>query len=178
MKLLSYEHFQTLNESVQKFEQDLNEVLNEDLAAALKNPINYTKIKNNAKKYQKALVQQSLNDVDLEKKKQASRSQGEATGTLTAANRVKNDALRDIAAGISNRMDDLASDAILQKVVQFAKTKAKLAAAEIALKSADETESKALKVRIKNLNQTAADASNAIRDYESEESDEAPDSSR
>lgn len=169
MKLLSYEHFKILNESSQQFEKELDQILNEDIASIITSPVKFVKIKNNAKKYQKALVQQQLNDIDLAKKKAASKEAGKPTDVLTAANKAKNTSLRDLATGISDRMDDLATTDILKSVASLAKTKAKVAAAETALKAADETESKELKIKIKKLNAKAAEATKAIKDYESSE---------
>lgn len=169
MKLLSFEHFQMLNESVQKFEKELDQILNEDIASVITSPVKFVKIKNNAKKYQKALVQQQLNDIDLAKKKAASKEAGKPTDVLTAANKAKNASLRDLATGISDRMDDLATTDILKSISSLAKTKAKVAAAETALKAADETESKELKIKIKKLNAKAAETTKAIKDYESSE---------
>ena len=45
-----------------------SEFVNEALIDAVKNPIKWKKIKNNAKKYQKAKVAQALNDVDNAKR--------------------------------------------------------------------------------------------------------------
>jgi hypothetical protein len=158
-----------LNESVQKFEKELDQILNEDIASVITSPVKFVKIKNNAKKYQKALVQQSLNDIDLAKKKAASKEAGKPTDVLTAANKAKNASLRDLATGISDRMDDLATTDILKNVSSLAKTKAKVAAAETALKASDAEESKELKIKIKKLNAKAAEATKAIKDYESSE---------
>jgi hypothetical protein len=169
MKLLSYEHFKMLNESSQQFEKELDQILNEDIASIITSPVKFVKIKNNAKKYQKALVQQQLNDIDLAKKKAASKEAGKPTDVLNAANKAKNASLRDLATGISDRMDDLATTDILKNISSLAKTKAKVAAAETALKAADETESKELKIKIKKLNAKAAEATKAIKDYESSE---------
>ena len=47
-----------------------NEFVNEALIDAIKNPIKWKKIKNNAKKYQKARTAQALNDVDYAKRKE------------------------------------------------------------------------------------------------------------
>ena len=47
-----------------------SEFVNEALIDAVKNPIKWKKIKNNAKKYQKAKVAQALNDVDFAKRKE------------------------------------------------------------------------------------------------------------
>lgn len=153
-----------------------DEFVNENLGAALGSPIKYTKIKMNAKKYQKAKVQQALNNLDFEKKKQASKGEldKKAMDTLKAANAAKNQALKDTAASVSQRMKDLATTDGLKKVVTLATTKSNLAAAETALKAADAEETKQLKIKIKNLQKKAADAQSDLKDYESTEKDDKP----
>jgi len=144
-----------------------------DIKGIASNPIKWKKIKNNAKKYQQTKVQVALNNVDYEKKKQASKGEMDkkTTDTLKAANNAKNQALKDKASAISQRMKDLASTEPLKKVVTIATTKANLAAAETALKAADGEESKQLKIRIKKLTTTAADAKKDLQDYESDSGD-------
>ena len=144
-----------------------------DIKGIASNPIKWKKIKNNAKKYQQTKVQVALNNVDYEKKKQASKGEMDkkTTDTLKAANAAKNQALKDKASAISQRMKDLASTDPLKKVVTIATTKANLAAAETALKAADGEESKQLKIRIKKLTATAADAKKDLQDYESDSGD-------
>ena len=144
-----------------------------DIKGIASNPIKWKKIKNNAKKYQQTKVQVALNNVDYEKKKQASKGEMDkkTTDTLKAANNAKNQALKDKASAISQRMKDLASTDALKKVVTIATTKANLAAAETALKAADGEESKQLKIRIKKLATTAADAKKDLQDYESDSGD-------
>ena len=144
-----------------------------DIKGIASNPIKWKKIKNNAKKYQQTKVQVALNNVDYEKKKQASKGEMDkkTTDTLKAANAAKNQALKDKAGAISQRMKDLASTDALKKVVTIATTKANLAAAETALKAADGEESKQLKIRIKKLTATAADAKKDLQDYESDSGD-------
>ena len=144
-----------------------------DIKGIASNPIKWKKIKNNAKKYQQTKVQVALNNVDYEKKKQASKGEMDkkTTDTLKAANAAKNQALKDKASAISQRMKDLASTDPLKKVVTIATTKANLAAAETALKAADGEESKQLKIRIKKLAATAADAKKDLQDYESDSGD-------
>ena len=144
-----------------------------DIKGIASNPIKWKKIKNNAKKYQQTKVQVALNNVDYEKKKQASKGEMDkkTTDTLKAANNAKNQALKDKASAISQRMKDLASTDALKKVVTVATTKSNLAAAEIALKAADGEESKQLKIRIKKLAGKASDAQQALKDYESEGGD-------
>ena len=56
-----------LSESTKAFEADLDNTLNENIGAALGSPVKFTKIKNNAKKYQQALVQVAINNLDFEK---------------------------------------------------------------------------------------------------------------
>jgi len=141
-----------------------------DIKGIASNPIKWKKIKNNAKKYQQTKVQVALNNVDYEKKKQASKGEldKKTSDTLKAANAAKNQALKDKAGAISQRMKDLATTEPLKKVVTIATTKANLAAAETALKAADGEESKQLKIKIKKLAGKAADAQKDLKDYESE----------
>jgi len=144
-----------------------------DIKGIASNPIKWKKIKNNAKKYQQTKVQVALNNVDYEKKKQASKGEldKKTNDTLKAANAAKNQALKDKASAIGQRMKDLATTDPLKKVVTIATTKANLAAAETALKAADGEESKQLKIRIKKLAATAADAKKDLQDYESDSGD-------
>jgi hypothetical protein len=146
-----------------------DEFVNENIGAALGSPVKYIKIRNNAKKYQQAKVQQALNNVDFEKKKQASKGDldKKAMDTLKAANAAKNQALKDKAASISQRMKDLATTDGLKKVVTLATTKSNLAAAQTALKAADAEETKQLKIKIKKLSQKASKAQGDLKDYES-----------
>ena len=144
-----------------------------DIKGIMSNPIKYKKIKNNAKKYQQTKVQIALNNVDHAKKTQAStgKMDPKQKETLKAANAAKNQALKDKASAVSQRMKDLATSDALKKVVTIATTKANLAAAETALKAADGEESKQLKIRIKKLATTAADAKKDLQDYESDSGD-------
>ena len=144
-----------------------------DIKGIMSNPIKYKKIKNNAKKYQQTKVQIALNNVDAAKKTQASsgKMDPKQKETLKAANAAKNQALKDKASAISQRMKDLATTDPLKQVVTIATTKSNLAAAETALKAADGEESKQLKIRIKKLAGKASDAQQALKDYESEGGD-------
>ena len=152
-----------------------SEFVNEALADAVKNPIKWKKIKNNAKKYQKARVAQALNDVDYAKRKE--KASGELspkqTEVLKQANKAKNSALADTASNISQRMNDLATTTGLKRVAQLAKTKSALAANAIVLKAADGEEAKRLKIKQKDLTKKATDAQKALADYEAESSGEA-----
>ena len=156
--------------------KSFDEFVNENLKAAIGSPIKYTKIKNNLKKFQQTKVQKALNDVDFEKKKQKSKGELDAKtkDTLAAANKAKNQALTDKGAAIQDRMKDLATTEPLKKVVTIGTTKAKVAAAETALKAADAEETKQLKVQIAKLNQKAAKETQALKDYASTEKDETP----
>ena len=166
MKLLSFEGYKMLNESSKAFEADLDKTLNENIGAALGSPVKFTKIKNNAKKYQQALVQVAINNLDFEKKKAAGNVDKTKADVLKAANNQKNQALKDQASAISDRMDQLATTAGLKKVASIAKNKSKMAAAETALKTADGEEAKALKLKIKSLNQKVAADQQELKDYE------------
>jgi hypothetical protein len=166
MKLLSFEGYKMLNESSKAFEADLDKTLNENIGAALGSPVKFTKIKNNAKKYQQALVQVAINNLDFEKKKAAGNVDKTKADVLKAANNQKNQALKDQASAISDRMDQLATTPGLKKVASIAKNKSKMAAAETALKTADGEEAKALKLKIKSLNQKVAADQQELKDYE------------
>ena len=166
MKLLSFEGYKMLSESTKAFEADLDNTLNENIGAALGSPVKFTKIKNNAKKYQQALVQVAINNLDFEKKKAAGNVDKTKADVLKAANTQKNQALKDQASAISDRMDQLASNPGLKKVASIAKNKSKMAAAETALKTADGEEAKALKLKIKGLNAKVAADQKELSDYE------------
>ena len=171
MKLLSFEGYKILNESTKSFEADLDKTLNENIGAALGSPVKFTKIKNNAKKYQQALIQVAINNLDFEKKKAAGNLDKSKADVLKAANAQKNSALKDQAAAISSRMDQLATTPGLKKVASIAKNKSKMAAAETALKTADGEEAKALKLKIKGLNQKVAQDQQSLKDYENKGDD-------
>ena len=156
-----------------------SEFVNEALIDAVKNPIKWKKIKNNAKKYQKARVAQALNDVDYAKRKEKgsdtlSKKQQEV---LTQANKAKNSALADTASNIGQRMADLATTDGLKQVVKLAKTKSSLAANKIVLKAADGEEAKRLKIKQTKLTGKATDAQKALKDYESDGNDKPADDS-
>ena len=135
-----------------------------DIKGIMSNPIKYKKIKNNAKKYQQTKVQIALNNVDHAKKKEksAGKIDPKQKEVLDAANKAKNQALKDKASAVSQRMKDLATTDPLKQVVTIATTKSNLAAAETALKAADGEESKQLKIRIKKLAGKASDAQRNI----------------
>ena len=151
-----------------------SEFVNEALIDAIKNPIKWKKIKNNAKKYQKAKVAQALNDVDNAKRleKGSDTLSAKQKEVLTQANKAKNSALADTTTNIGQRMADLATTDGLKQVVKLAKTKSALAANQIVLKAADGEEAKRLKIKQTKLTGKATDAQKALADYESETSDD------
>ena len=153
-----------------------SEFVNEALIDAVKNPIKWKKIKNNAKKYQKARVAQALNDVDYAKRKEkgADDLSAKQKEVLDQANKAKNAALSDTSSNIGQRMADLATTDGLKQVVKLAKTKSALAANQIVLKAADGEEAKRLKIKQKKLTSDASKAQKALADYESETSDDKP----
>ena len=146
-----------------------SEFVNEALIDAVKNPIKWKKIKNNAKKYQKAKVAQALNNVDYAKRKEKSKGERtkEQTEVLDQANKAKNTALKDETTLIGQRMGDLATTTGLKRVAQLAKTKSAMAANQIVLKAADGEEAKRLKIKQKALAQSAGEQKKALADYES-----------
>jgi len=180
-ELVNFEHFRIIKEAEARLEAHLDRVVEQAIneanpaqnqaGALFQNPVKFMKIKNNAKKYQQALVQKALNNVDYEKKKQAAGGEvdRDKLEVLRQANAAKNQALTDKASAISDRMTTLATSPGLQAVKSLAISKAKVAAAETALKAADAEETKRLKIQIKNLNAKAAEAEKAIKDYEKDE---------
>mgnify|MGYP003655640481 CR=1 FL=1 len=147
--------------------------VNEALIDAIKNPIKWKKIKNNAKKFQKAKVAAALNDIDYEKKKAASGSKDpDKNAILKAANSKKNDTLKQDTSDIGSRMDDLATTPGLKKVVTLAKSKSSLAANKIIIKAATGEEAKQLKVQQKKLVKKIGAAKTALADYESSDKKE------
>jgi len=182
-ELVNFEHFRIIKEAETRLEAHLDRVVEQAIneaapkpaqtraGALFQNPVKFLKIKNNAKKYQQALVQKALNNVDYEKKIQASGGEVDADKkeVLRQANAAKNQALTDKASAISDRMTTLATSPGLQAVKSLAMSKAKVAAAETALKAADAEETKQLKIQIKKLNAQAAKAEQDIKDYEKAE---------
>jgi hypothetical protein len=166
MKLI--ENFDTwtyINEAETSLERFLDNVINENIGDILGSPIKYMQIKMAAKQYQSALVQKAINNLDFEKKKAAGTQTPEQKEVLAAANRQKNQALSDTVSAYSQKMDSLASNEGLKAVVSIAKNKSMLAAAEIALKTADGEESKALKLKIQGLNRKVASSQEELEDY-------------
>ena len=62
------------NEFIAESNKNVDEGIT-DIKGIASNPIKWKKIKNNAKKYQQTKVQVALNNVDYEKKKQASKGE-------------------------------------------------------------------------------------------------------
>ena len=153
-----------------------SEFVNEGLIDAIKNPIKFTKIKNNAKKFQKAKVAQALNDVDYAKRKEKGKGDlsPKQQEVLKQANAAKNAALKDTTSQIGSRMDDLATTPGLKQVVKVAKTKTSLAANGIVLKAATGEEAKQLKIKQKELTKKAAAAQQGLGEYESTDKKEEP----
>lgn len=131
------------------------------------------KLKKLGKEYQNALVQQKLNDIDFQKKVQAHAEKGnklspEQKETLKAANKAKNDALRDEASEVAGKMDDLGkSNDVIKKLVTVVKRKAKIAALEVVVKNADNEENK--QAAIEQLDGAKKELKDGLRDYESAE---------
>ena len=142
--------------------------LNEGIMDIIKSPIKYMKISKNLKMYQKALIQQSINDVDFAKKKEASKEDPnpKAAEVLKQANLAKNKSLKDQVDAINDRMTELSSgDEGLGKVVSIGKNKSKLAAAKVVMKATSGEEAKALKLEISTLEDRVADDEQSLKDY-------------
>ena len=158
-----------INELYEELFQLLNvSDLNEGILDFIKSPIKFMKIQKNMKMYQKALVQQSINEIDFAKKKEASKEDPnpKALEVLKQANLAKNLALKDQVDAIVDRMSQLsADDEGLAKVVAVGKSKSKLAAAKIVMKAASGEEAKALKLKIATLEDRVADDEQSLKDY-------------
>ena len=142
--------------------------LNEGILDFIKSPIKFMKIKKNLKGYQKALIQQSINDVDYAKKLQASSEDPDpkAKEVLKKSNEAKNQALKDQIAAIGERMTELSGgDEGLGKVVSIGKTKSKLAAAKIVMKATSGEEAKQLKLEISTLEDRISKDEKSLKDY-------------
>ena len=142
--------------------------LNEGIMDIIKSPIKYMKISKNLKMYQKALIQQSINDVDYAKKKEASKEDPnpKTAEVLKQANLAKNQALKDQVDAINDRMTELSSgDEGLGKVVSIGKNKSKLQAAKVVMKATSGEEAKALKLEISTLEDRVADDEQSLKDY-------------
>ena len=176
--LLDLDNYKKLKQISEKFEKEMDDILNEiNFGAMIGSPIKYTKIRNNSKILQKALVQAALNDVDYEKKKEKGsydKLDTKQKSTLAAANKAKNKALADKASGVQSRMSDLATTDGLKQVAKIAKSKAKIAAADVAMKAADAEESKKLKLKMRNWERDANDAESWLKDYEKDQSEDTP----
>lgn len=143
------------------------EFINESIGSVIGSPVKFAKIKNNAKKYQKALVQKALNDVEYEKKKAAAKKDPDTqVGVLAAAKKAKDQSLNDVVSSISDRIDKLATTEPLKNVASLAKSKAKIAAAQTSLKAANAEETKQLNLKIKKLSQKAEQDKQELKDYE------------
>ena len=153
-----------------------DQFVNENLRAVVGSPVKYIKIKNNLKKFQKAKVKQALNDVDFAKRKNkgAEKMTAGQKEVLKQANIAKNAALADTTSAITQRMKDIATTEPLKKVVSLGTTKARLAANQVAFKSADGEEKKKLKIKANELQKKAADLTGELKDYESTAKKEEP----
>lgn len=142
--------------------------LNEGILDFIKSPIKFMKIKKNLKGYQKALIQQSINDVDYAKKLQASNEDPDpkAKEVLKKSNEAKNQALKDQLSAVGERMTELSGgDEGLGKVVSIGKTKSKLAAAKVVMKATSGEEAKQLKLEISTLEDRISKDEKSLKDY-------------
>ena len=142
--------------------------LNEGILDFIKSPIKFMKIQKNMKMYQKALVQQSISEIDFAKKKEASKEDPnpKALEVLKQAHLTKNMELKNQLDAIGERMTQLSEgDEGLAKVVAVGKSKSKLAAAKIVMKAASGEEAKALKLKVETLEDRVADDEKSLKDY-------------
>jgi len=147
---------ESLMESFKFYLDDNNELeienLDESILAAIKNPIKYTKIKNNAKKLISIKVKIATLDIELKKKLKNAKERGVEVDKekLEDSKNLKRKSLEDKLDATGDRMDALATTDSLKQVVALAKTKSRIEANKQLIKFASEKEAEALKIQIKN----------------------------
>lgn len=161
MKLFSFDEYSSINEGYTSFETEMD-TLTEGIVDVIASPVKYTKIKNNAKNYQQALVQKATLDLDLARKKSKSDSAKE-TEVYKKAYDTKKSAISDTISSLADRMDDLATTDMLKKVVKLAKHKSKIAAAKTSLKAADGELAKELSATIAKEQKKSSEVEKEIK---------------
>lgn len=151
--IFSYDTFNRINESVERVEK--NGLVEEGLLAAIKFPIKFTKIKNNAKKYLKAKMKHMSVEVALAKKKANTNWADlppEKKEVVKLAADAKKRAIDLEMKSITDRIDKLASSPMLQDYAAYKKGEADLAAAlELQKNMESEADQILIQKRIKNL---------------------------
>jgi hypothetical protein len=159
MRLIeTFDHWSAISLADKELNHFLDSAMNsiiESIGAVIDNPIKYLGIKKAAKEYQRALVTTALADLEYEKKKRAG-IEPKNKEVLQAATKAKKEAMAELKDAASQKLDDLATSDVLSDFSKLAKTKARIAAAEIAMKSAGETETGEIKDRITKLKKSAA----------------------
>lgn len=161
-KLFSYSEWTSINESFNQFEAEMD-IITEGIADVISSPVKYTKIKNNAKKYQQALVQKATAETQYVKQKQKISGDAKASAAVKDSYDNQQEKMRDNIEAISGRMDDLASTDVLKNVVKLAKSKSKKTASEIALKTATGAHAEELKKAIATAAASAKAAEQSIK---------------
>ncbi|WP_296865271.1 hypothetical protein [uncultured Methanobrevibacter sp.] len=134
------------------------------------------KLKKALKNYQKDLVDLALNDLDFEKRKEASKGKDDkdAKDRLAVAHKTRNDQLKAQAQADLERIDDIAGgNKAIQAVAKSGKIEARIAAAKIAYKHADGQEKDALRLRLDDLSDQKQETLADINKYTSKVDDEA-----
>jgi hypothetical protein len=164
-----------LSENVEFYEDtEIDELFNLieekiNLSDYIPNPIKFIKIKNNAKKLASTLVQQKTIGLETKKKIEASKENGDSSDKIERIKdetEVKKEALSDKVEALNDRLNDLATTDILKTIKDTAVAKAKLKAAEAALKIADDEESKKLRVQIKDTKEKLNKNIDKLKEYE------------
>lgn len=134
------------------------------------------KLKKALKSYQKDLVDQALNDLDYEKRKEASDGKGDpkATERLQVAHKTKNDQLKARAQADVEKINDITNgNKAAEAVAKSGKIEARMAATQIAYKHADDQEKDALKLKLDKLSKEKQETLADINKYASSADDEA-----
>ena len=155
--------------------ENINEAsLGDKLKAALS--LKLPKLKKALKEYQRDLIDQALNDVDYEKRREAAGKENpEVKARLDSAHKTKNDQLKARAQADIEKINDIADgNKGVEAVAKTGKIEARIKAAEIAYKHADGQEKDALKIRIDDLKDDKKETLADIKAYKSEQQEEEP----
>ncbi len=162
--IFSYDTFNRINESVERVEK--NGLVEEGLLAAIKFPIKFTKIKNNAKKYLKAKMKHMSVEVALAKKKANTNWADlppEKKEVVRLAADAKKRAIDLEMKSITDRIAKLASSPMLQDYAAYKKGEADLEAAlELQKNMESEADQILIQKRIKNLQTKQAERKSAL----------------
>lgn len=189
--MYNFEDFKTVKIAESHIEQFTDELIEKLSGSELDTPVSEAslgdklktalsfkgpKLKKALKSYQKDLVDQALNDLDYEKRKEASDGKGDpkATERLKVAHKTKNDQLQARAQADVEKISDIANgNKAAEAVAKSGKIEARMKATQIAYKHADDQEKDALKLKLDKLSKEKQETLADINKYASSADDEA-----